>query len=119
MGQREYCRYVRTYSELEGLQRAHTMWYSASVEEEGILMELRLQQDGKSSIRQVICPQGEFRRSMLLMRYLCENGVGFEHWLDVLDDLGVGYLPVDEVENTAEIPKRPVKSARFVAFAGF
>lgn len=119
MGRREYCRYVRTYSELEGLQRAHTIWYSASVEKEGILMELRLQQDGKCSIRQVICPQGDFRKAMRMMRYLCENGVGFEHWLDILDDFGVGYLPVDEVRNTVEIRKRPVESARFVAFAGF
>ena len=24
---KEYCRYIRTYSELEGLQRAHTVVY--------------------------------------------------------------------------------------------
>lgn len=119
MGRREYCRYVRTYSELEGLQKAHTMWYSASVEEEGILMELRLHQEGRPGVRQVIWPQGNFRRAMQVMRYLCENGVGFEHWLDVLDDLGVNYLPVDEVRNHVEIRERPVESARFVAFAGF
>ena len=26
---KEYCRYIRTYSELEGLQRAHTVVYCA------------------------------------------------------------------------------------------
>lgn len=119
MGLKEYCRYNRTYSELEGLQQAHTMWYSASVEPDGLLMELRLKQAGRTTLRQVFWPDGNFRRGMLIMRYLCENGVGFEHWLDVLDDLRIPYLPVDEAGNAAKSPETPDKTSRFVAFAGF
>ncbi len=119
MGLREYCRYVHTYSELEGLQRARTVWYSASREQEGILLEVRCRQGAKTALRQVVWPGGAFRRAMLVMRYLCENGVGLEQWLEVLDDLGMQYLPVDEAENPAKIRESAGKSARFVAFAGF
>lgn len=119
MGPREYCRYVHTYSELEGLQQAHTVWYSASRLQEGVLLEVRFKQGSKSALGQVFWPGGEFRRAMLVMRYLCENGVGLEQWLEVLDDLGMQYLPVDEAENTAKIRESAGNSARFVAFAGF
>ena len=36
---KESCRYVRSYSELEGLQRAHTLCYSARRAETGIVQE--------------------------------------------------------------------------------
>ena len=32
---KEYCCYTRPYSSIEGFQLAHTLYYSASVEEEG------------------------------------------------------------------------------------
>ncbi len=119
MGRREYCRYIRTYSELEGLQRAHTLCYTASVEERGILMEVQLQQGTKTLIQRVVCPEGEFRRAMLLMQYLCENGVAFEHWLEVLDDVGLAYLPMDEVGNPEKSRETSSRPTQFVAFAGF
>ncbi len=119
MGRREYCRYIRTYSELEGLQKAHTMRYSASAEDEGILMELQLQQGAKTVFQRVVWRGGNFRRAMLIMQYLCENGVGFAQWLDVLDDFEVAYLPVDEAKNPIENRETVAKSERFVAFAGF
>ena len=34
---KEYCRYIRTYSELEGLQRAHTVVYCAQTVPGGVL----------------------------------------------------------------------------------
>lgn len=33
---KEYCCYTRPYSRIEGFQLAHTLYYSASVEEEGL-----------------------------------------------------------------------------------
>ena len=33
---KEYCCYTRPYSRIEGFQLAHTLYYSASVEEEGV-----------------------------------------------------------------------------------
>ena len=41
MNTREYCCYTRPYSEIEGLQLAHTLLYSASAQPEGIVLELR------------------------------------------------------------------------------
>ena len=46
MNTREYCCYTRPYSEIEGLQLAHTLLYSASAQPEGIVLELRFQQGG-------------------------------------------------------------------------
>ena len=46
MNTREYCCYTRPYSEIEGLQLAHTLLYSASAQPEGIVLELRVQPGG-------------------------------------------------------------------------
>lgn len=43
---KEYCRYIRTYSELEGLQRAHTVVYCAQTVPGGVLAQLRWEQAG-------------------------------------------------------------------------
>ena len=41
---KEYCCYTRPYSRIEGFQLAHTLYYSASVEEEGVVLAVRRQQ---------------------------------------------------------------------------
>lgn len=41
MMSKEYCRYIRTYSELEGLQHAHTLVYCGAAAAQGVVMELR------------------------------------------------------------------------------
>ena len=45
MMSKEYCRYIRTYSELEGLQHAHTLVYCGAAAAQGVVMELRQEQD--------------------------------------------------------------------------
>jgi hypothetical protein len=112
---KEYCCYTRPYSSIEGFQLAHTLYYSASVEEEGVVLAVRQQQGEECVTEQVICPVGDFGRLMSLMRYLCENGVGLGHWLDVLDDAGQVYWPCTAANGQQE----GGKPARFVAFAGF
>ena len=100
---KEYCCYTRPYSSIEGFQIAHTLYYSASVEEEGVVLAVRRQQGEECITEQVICPVGDFGRLMSLMRYLCENGVGLGHW------------PCTAANGQQESGK----PARFVAFAGF
>ena len=78
-------------------------------------MAVRRQQGEECVTEQVICPVGDFGRLMSLMRYLCENGVGLGHWLDVLDDAGQVYWPCTAANGEQESGK----PARFVAFAGF
>lgn len=64
MNTREYCCYTRPYSEIEGLQLAHTLLYSASAQPEGIVLELRVQQGGGNYTSRVVCPDGSFARVM-------------------------------------------------------
>lgn len=112
---KEYCCYTRPYSNIEGYQRAYTLCYYASLEKEGVVLAVQRQQGGECTTEQVICPTGDFGRLMPLMRYLCENGVGLGHWMEVLDDAGVIYWPC----MAAEGGRQSGKPTRFVAFAGF
>ena len=41
----EYCRYIHTYSELEGLQHAHSLVYCGALSAQGVVMELRHEQE--------------------------------------------------------------------------
>ena len=59
---KEYCRYIRTYSELEGLQRAHTVVYCAQTVPGGVLAQLRWEQAGRVQCSTVLAPQGSFAR---------------------------------------------------------
>ena len=54
---KEYCRYIRTYSELEGLQRAHTVVYCAQTVPGGVLAQLRWEQAGRVQCSTVLAPQ--------------------------------------------------------------
>ena len=54
---KEYCRYIRTYSELEGLQRAHTVVYCAQTVPGGVLAQLRWEQAGRVQCSAVLAPQ--------------------------------------------------------------
>ena len=55
---KEFCQYVRSYSELEGLQHAHTLYYSARRTEMGIVLELAQEQSGSCTVSRVLCPGG-------------------------------------------------------------
>ena len=52
--------YIRTYSELEGLQRAHTVVYCAQTVPGGVLAQLRWEQAGRVQCSTVLAPQGSF-----------------------------------------------------------
>ena len=103
MMSKEYCRYIRTYSELEGLQHAHTLVYCGAAAAQGAVMELRQEQDGRVR-RSAVRLQDSFARAMQLLRYLCENSIGLEQWLDVLDDAGQSY---ELLENAGEAGMAP------------
>ena len=45
---------------------------------------------------------------MQLLRYLCENGVGPEQWLDVLEDVHQPYQPLDTSKNAMTADENPV-----------
>ena len=105
---KESCQYVRSYSELEGLQHAHSLVYCGALSAQGVVMELRHEQDGRVRCSAVRLPEGSFARAMQLLRYLCENGVGPEQWLDVLEDVHQPYQPLDTSKNAMTADENPV-----------
>lgn len=112
---KEYCRYVRSYSELEGLQLAHTLCYSARRTEQGIVLELAVEQGGERVARRALYLSESFPQAMRLMKYLCENGVEPGQWLSVLEDLHQPFRPLAALETAKTVPITK-KSERFVAF---
>ena len=47
--------------------------------------------------------QGSFARMMQLLRYLCENSIGPEQWLEVLEDVHQPYRLLPETQQPADI----------------
>lgn len=111
---REYCRYIRTYSELEGLQHAHTLLYCAQATAQGVAAQLRCEQDGCISGSTVLL-DCSFSRAMQLMRYLCENGVGPEQWLEVLRDAGQSYRMPENAPEPEDLWQNNGKNLDFCA----
>ena len=117
MMSKEYCRYIRTYSELEGLQHAHTLVYCGAAAAQGVVMELRQEQDGRVR-RSAVLLQDSFARAMQLLRYLCENSIGLEQWLDVLDDAGQSYELLENAGEAGTVPDFTGKNLEFCAICG-
>ena len=115
---REYCRYIRTYSELEGLQRAHTLLYCASATAQGVEAEVRCEQGGRVR-RSAVLLDCSFSRAMQLLRYLCENSIGLEQWLDVLDDAGQSYELLENAGGAGMVPDFTGKNLDFCAMCRF
>ena len=115
----EYCRYIHTYSELEGLQHAHSLVYCGALSAQGVVMELWHEQDGQVRCSAVRLPEGSFARAMQLLRYLCENSIGLEQWLDVLDDAGQSYELLENAGEAGIVPDFTGKNLEFCAICRF
>ena len=77
---KEYCCYTRPYSRIEGFQLAHTLYYSASVEEEGVVLAVRQQQGEECVTEQVICPVGDFGRLTGVQTCALPISTGWMYW---------------------------------------
>ena len=69
----------------------------------GVLAQLRWEQAGRVQCSTVLAPQGSFARMMQLLRYLCENSIGPEQWLEVLEDVHQPYRLLPEAQQPADI----------------
>ena len=76
--------------------------------QQGVLAQLRREQGGKVRSSTVLAPADSFGRVMRLLRYLCENGVGPEQWLEVLEDVHQPYQLLDTSKNAINIAEEPV-----------
>ena len=113
MKAKEFCSYTRTYSELEGLQTAHTVLYTAAALPQGVVMELCCKQSGQVRRSAVLCPGIRFARAMELLRYLSENSVGLDAWQAVLEDAGQPYTELAESQLECISPGNAGKSSDF------
>ena len=77
--------------------------YCAASTPQGVLAQLRREQGGKVRSSTVLAPADSFGRIMRLLRYLCENGVGPEQWLEVLEDVHQPYRLLPEAQQPADI----------------
>ncbi len=73
---------------------------------QGVLAQLRREQGGKVRSSTVLAPADSFGRVMRLLRYLCENGVGPEQWLEVLEDVHQPYQLLDTSEKRNKYSRR-------------
>lgn len=85
----ELCRYTRTYSEIEGLQRAHTVSYSAAAVPQGVLLQAEREQVGEVERESVLCPGESPSRLAGALLCLSENSVELAQWLEALSDMGI------------------------------
>jgi len=69
--------------------------------------QLRREQGGRVRSSTVLAPADSFGRIMRLLRYLCENGVGPEQWLEVLEDIHQPYQLLDTSKNAMNITEEP------------
>ena len=76
---------------------------------EGVLAQLRREQGGKVRSSTVLAPADSFGRVMRLLRYLCENGVGPEQWLEVLEGCtpALPSMPGNTSKNAINIAEEP------------
>ena len=81
-------------------------------------MELRLEQDGRVR-RSAGLLLDSFARSLLRLRYRCENIVGLEQWLDVLDDAGQSYELLENAGEAGMVPDFTGKNLEFCAICRF
>lgn len=107
MTRKEYCCYVHTYSELEGLQHARTVYYCGYALEEGVVLELQQVEPGGAVRADMLLLGAEFPLAMRMMQYLCENSIGLEQWREVLQDHGHRCETVKATQLPLDFPDFP------------
>ena len=88
--------------------RACALVYCAASTPQGVLAQLRREQGGRVRSSTVLAPADSFGRIMRLLRYLCENGVGPEQWLEVLEDVHQPYQLLDTSKNAMNMAEEQV-----------
>lgn len=84
-------------------------WYTVPLPpRRGVLAQLRREQGGRVRSSTILAPADSFGRIMRLLRYLCENGVGPEQWLEVLEDVHQPYQLLDTSKNAMNMAEEPV-----------
>lgn len=78
------------FSEIEGLQNAHTLVYSLEVDEAG-RHHMVLTRSGSAPCKEDTCVPIPPKTACLLLRFFYENAVQPEHWQDIVADYCTGF----------------------------
>lgn len=92
---KQICHYIRTYSEIKNMQYAHKVAYFAESTEKGIVLSLVHIDKNGEFLERCLCPNLSIDGAKNMMLFLCENSVGRENWIYVLQDYGVEFLLIE------------------------
>ena len=87
-------KYIHQYSEIEGLQPKKTIMYIIETLNEGIKLTIVLKKKKYINRESCVCCNINYRRGMNILKFLYENSVEINNWLDVLCDCDVKYYLV-------------------------
>ena len=87
------CTYSRLFSEIKGLQSSRTLTYSLATTADGALLSLQQTTAFGVTSESCLCPGLSPGHAAEVLQYLYENGMDFDGWLDMLDDLHILHCP--------------------------
>lgn len=88
----------RCYSELNGLQRAKTLTCSVIARNGGsaIVMTSRFKENVDSET--CFLPETPYEKAKDIATMLVENSFEINIWTDILEELGIKFVPVDAIQ---------------------
>lgn len=85
------CDYVKNYSEIGTIQKAHKVSYSVDRHMNGTLIKLVHTQNGKSHSVKCLCRSLSVEKAKNILLYFYENSVGIDNFLDILQDHNIKF----------------------------
>lgn len=83
--------YIHQYSEIEGLQSKKTITYLMETLNEGVKLTVILTKDKFVNKESCVCRNIDCQRGMNILKFLYENSVEINNWLDVLYDCDIEF----------------------------
>ena len=88
----------RCYSELDGLQRAKTLTCSVIAKNGGSAIVLTSKSKENVDTETCLLPETPYERAKDIATMLVENSLEIGIWMDVLEEIGVKYVPVESLQ---------------------
>lgn len=80
------CNFTKNYSKIENIQPAYKVTYSVEVAMNDALLTMSYVQDNDKRSMKCLCENTDFDHAENLAKFLYENSIGLDNWLDVLQD---------------------------------
>ena len=86
----------RHYSEINGLQKARMLTYSATAKDNGSLLTVTSTTCNAVETESCLLPDTPYKRAKDIITLLFENGFEPSIWLDVLGELDIRYILLEK-----------------------